>query len=435
MHGNAQLLVIGPAAVGSAVTRALPRCRSVTTDDLLGGIWTAGHTDFEGFVVSYSLGQRTLNAIRGLREVAPQARIVVTCSPADEPNARQALAAGADEYVLEPVTREDLETALQIVSAPPYVGGGGAGPSMEEVVRLSEVLKNLSGGLQPTLDRLAALLQRAFDAQGVAVRVDELSAVAGHPVRPVLQEAIRRQDAIVGGVSLGPHRRGTYTAGDAARLVDYARLIETIVGQVQEREHWQDLAWRDDLSGLRNRRFFDGTLEELVASATAQRLRLTVLLFDIDDFKTYNDRYGHDTGDALIREVAALLTRCSREHDVVARYGGDEFAVILWDSEKPRVPGSQHPTDPMSLADRLRHAIHGHDFKCLGPEAPGRVTISGGLACFPWDGKTRAEIVRAADDALLSAKRSGKNRIVLAEGVSSLRREDGRTEQRGDVRT
>lgn len=428
MRTDPQLLVIGPAALGAAIADALPQCRSVATENLLGGVWTLGHREFDGVVVSYSLGQRVLTAIRSLREIAPAARIVVTVPASEEPNVGGVLEAGADDYVLEPLQREDLQAVFDL--APPVHNNGSVrpAPSMEEVVRLSEVLKNLDEGPHAVSTRLASLLQTAFDAQGVTVRLDDITTTAGQVGRPVLQEPIQRQDSVVGSVVLGRCRGGSYSARDAARLTDYAKLIDTIVGQVREREHWRELAWCDDLSGLRNRRYFDARLDELLARAGAERLRLTVLLFDIDDFKTYNDRYGHDTGDALIREVAALLTHCSREQDVVARYGGDEFAVILWDAEKPRVPGSQHPTDPSVMADRFCEAIREHDFKCLGADAPGPVTISGGLACFPWDGKTRADIMRAADVALLEAKRAGKNAIMLAKSVNGAPGTNGGTE-------
>lgn len=416
MRANARLLVIGPAALGSAVAQALPRCPSASTESLLGGVWATGHGEFDGVLVSLALGPRVLRAVRSLRQVAPSARIVVTCPACAEPNAQQALTAGADDYIIEPIAREELEAALQITATPRYVAADPALPPLPEIVRLSDVLAHLPEGLPATLERLSVLLQATFHTQGVVLHVGELSAAAGQPVTPVLQEPLRRQDAIVGGVLLGPRQEGTYSAADGARLGSYARLIETIIAQVHERQRWQDLAWHDDLTGLHNRRYFDATLDELIERATAQRLRVTVLLFDIDDFKTYNDRFGHDTGDALLREVAVLLKECCRRHDIVARYGGDEFAVIFWDAEKPRVLGSQHPSDPMAVADRFRAAMRAHDFKCLGPRAPGPVTISGGLACFPWDGKTRAEILRAADEALLAAKRTGKNRLALAEG-------------------
>ncbi len=419
MRGNAQLLVIGPPALGSAVADALPRCKSVNTDNLLGGLWTVGHRQFDGVIVSYGLGQRVITAIRNLRQVAPETRIVVAVHASDEPKVQEALDTGADDYVIEPVRRAELESALEMAPPPRPDTRPTDLPSVEEVVQLSDVLRHLQEGPQATLDRLANLLQSAFAAEGVAVRIEDLSATVGQATKPVLQEPIHRGDKVVGSIALGRHRTGTFTASDATRLGDYARLIETVIEQVRERQHWQELAWRDDLTGLRNRRYFDATLAELLGKAAAERLRVTVLLFDIDDFKSYNDRYGHATGDALLREVATLLTHCSREHDVVARYGGDEFGIVLWDAEKPRVPGSQHPSEPMALADRFRHAIHQHSFRCLGPEAPGPVTISGGLACFPWDGKTCDDIVRSADEALLAAKRTGKNQIVLANGSSS----------------
>ena len=88
--------------------------------------------------------------------------------------------------------------------------------------------------------------------------------------------------------------------------------------------------------------------------------------------------------------------------------------MVFWDAEKQRVPGSAHPQEPIELATRFCKAIAQHDFQCLGSDAPGPVTISGGLACFPWNGKTRAQLMCAADDALLTAKRTGKNQIHLA---------------------
>ncbi|MGD8453756.1 MAG: diguanylate cyclase [Phycisphaerae bacterium] len=417
MRSDARLLVVGSDSYRQAVGTALPRCRRVDTNNALDGLWQVGHGEFDAVLISLSVSRNTHKAIRSLRRVCPQARIVVSCPAADEPGARRALHAGADEYIIEPVTREDLETALRIPSGgriqphAPVIE-----PSWEEKAQFVDVLRNLSQGPQATLARLVELLQRTFQVQYAAIRIDGLVATAGDTEPTVLEEPVLRQGAAVGAVSLGQHRHGPFPASAAVRLGDYARLVEVVVAVADERAHWQDLAWTDDLSRLRNRRYFERRLDELVGQCRRQRAHLTVLLFDIDDFKRYNDEYGHQTGDAVIREVACLLTRCSRESDLVARHGGDEFAVVLWDAEGPRVPGSRHPTELVALAERYRQMIGTHTFRCLGPHAPGPVTISGGMACFPWDGRSRTELLRAADEALLAAKQTGKNRIELAGG-------------------
>lgn len=415
MQESGAVLVIGPPALEQALGDALPRAALTAVEHALPGLWLAGRRTFDAIVLAAPDTARTASIVRNLRTLANQARLVLVMPSAREPEARVGLEAGADEYVLEPLRRTDLETALRIRTVPPPAPPAPALPVLEQFVAFGEVLGHLADGPQAVLDKLAALACELFDAEGAAVRAGDLAATAGEPGPPVLAAPVRRQDVEVGTVTLGARRQGAYATGDAARLAEFGRLVDVLVTQARERARWQELAWRDDLSGLHNRRYFDALLDRLLAAAGPRR-QLTVLLFDIDDFKSYNDRYGHDTGDALVREMAALLTHCSREHDVVARYGGDEFAVIFWDAEKPRVPGSHHPTDPLALGERFRDAIARHAFRCLGSAAPGPVTISGGLASFPEHGRTRAELVRAADAALLEAKHTGKNRIVLANG-------------------
>jgi diguanylate cyclase (GGDEF)-like protein len=423
MGGKTRLLLIGADVLREPLLRALPACDVHVAAHALDGVWQSGRQHFDGVFVSLGIGSKALRAVSSLRRIAPEMRIVVGCDPTDEPVARRALTQGADDYVLEPLQPEDVRSAFQVsLPGPRPATRTPLEPSQQEIIKLSEVLRNLGDGALATLDRLATLLQETFHAVGVTIEIDDLACAAGDTSEVTLEEAVCRQSKPVGRIALGRSTRGTYTAATLTRLSEYARLIEATVAEARERERWRDLAWSDDLSSLHNRRYLEQTLEELTRRAAEKRLRLTVLLFDIDDFKSYNDRFGHETGDKLIQEVAVLLKRCTREHDIVVRYGGDEFAVVFWDAGEPRVPGSEHPREPMQLATRFCKVIAAHSFECLGRDAPGPVTISGGLACFPWNGATREQLIAAADDALLAAKRTGKNRIHLAGKTDEMSR-------------
>jgi diguanylate cyclase (GGDEF)-like protein len=137
------------------------------------------------------------------------------------------------------------------------------------------------------------------------------------------------------------------------------------------------------------------------------------MIFDIDDFKHYNDKWGHDAGDEIIRELVKLLRSIIRKGDHVCRIGGDEFAVLFCDPEPPREPGSNHPTTIEILAKRFKEQVQLARFPKLGNEATGVLTISGGLATFPWDGMDADSILLKADQRLLQSKRQGKNSITI----------------------
>lgn len=422
MQTKPGILIVGSAAIAERARRAVERAPVVAVDTLLSGVWELGRQRHAAVLLVLAPGTTTGRAIAAMRQLSPRSRIVVACEPIDEPRARQSLTAGADEYLLQPVTDADLRNLAAHQPTQPADGNGTT--AVTELVHLGDVLGGLGEGPQATLNRFALLVQRTLGASGVAIELDDLRAHAGDISQPTLCEAIQRGGAAVGRLSLGPPVGHTYSATAAARVADICRMVDAAVGEARERERLRELAWTDDLTGLRNRRYFDQTLDALLIEAREARSRVTLLLFDIDDFKGYNDHYGHETGDALLQEVAMLLNRCSRADDVVARYGGDEFGVIFWDAEAPRVPGSTHPTEPVALAERFCQAISRHQFACLGPQAPGPVTLSGGLACFPWHGNSRTELMRAADAALLAAKRGGKNHLILAGSGFSGAQED-----------
>jgi diguanylate cyclase (GGDEF)-like protein len=194
-------------------------------------------------------------------------------------------------------------------------------------------------------------------------------------------------------------------------------------GRIAELEK---LVIEDDLTGLKNRRYVREFLKQLIVRAKKDDMKITLFVFDIDNFKHYNDMYGHAVGDTVLKQAGLMMCRCCREHDVVGRIGGDEFAVIFWDCpadsdadkivQKPtaeRRKTSEHPQEALFICERFRKEISSTEFSLLGPDGKGELAISGGLASFPKDGSKVEELFKQADLAMLEAKRSGKNRIYL----------------------
>jgi diguanylate cyclase (GGDEF)-like protein len=189
----------------------------------------------------------------------------------------------------------------------------------------------------------------------------------------------------------------------------------------------EKLATEDDLTGLKNRRYLWEFSQQIIQYAASRNAQMTLFLYDIDDFKHYNDTYGHTAGDTILREIGILMRRCCRPHDVVGRLGGDEFVVVFWDDRQRRPPttpserrqaGTGHPTAAVSIAQRFREALERFEWRFLGTRGKGLLTISGGMASFPQDGATVDELFQKADAALLEAKRSGKNRITVVGSPS-----------------
>ncbi len=224
---------------------------------------------------------------------------------------------------------------------------------------------------------------------------------------------------------------------DNTAIVNQAgSFIGTLIYLAQRDASLKYLATVDELTGAYNRRYLEHFLREVIERNQREHTEVTLFLFDIDEFKHYNDTYGHTTGDAILQQITQLMQRCCRAHDVVTRMGGDEFAVIFWDTGHQRpiykthseentneesTPGrnfgsrsrQSHPETVLFLSNRFRRIIQTSEFTSLGPEARGVLTISGGLASYPLDGSIVSELLAKADDALLQAKRSGKNRIYL----------------------
>ena len=163
----------------------------------------------------------------------------------------------------------------------------------------------------------------------------------------------------------------------------------------------KQLAYLDGLTGIFNRRFFELRIVEEIERAERFGTGMAVVMVDIDQFKRLNDEFGHLLGDEVLRQVSSIFHQQLRKIDVLCRYGGEEFAILLCQTNAVHALG---------VAEKLRKSVEGWQF----PGVPQRVTISAGTANYSEHGTTRDELVRAADQALYAAKQAGRNRICLA---------------------
>ncbi len=161
----------------------------------------------------------------------------------------------------------------------------------------------------------------------------------------------------------------------------------------------------DELTGLFNFRYFRLRLEDEQRRATRYGTPLSLIMIDIDWFKSLNDRFGHQTGNVALRQLARVITSCVRDVDIVARYGGEEFIVIL----------PQTATEETHrIAERMRRKVEQTEF---GPDATGRplpMTVSIGVSCYPDNGRSEDDLVESVDQALYRAKGGGKNLVCTA---------------------
>jgi diguanylate cyclase (GGDEF)-like protein len=162
----------------------------------------------------------------------------------------------------------------------------------------------------------------------------------------------------------------------------------------------------DGLTGLITKRYLQELLGEEIHKAEIENKPVSLFIFDLDHFKKLNDTHGHLTGDLVLKETAEVIRKTVRERDIAARWGGEEFLIIL-----PATPKE----GAWLAAEKVRQALSKHTFHDDAGDPIGMVTLSGGVATFPGDGRTQSELVGSADEALYGAKRSGRNKVMKAE--------------------
>jgi len=183
-------------------------------------------------------------------------------------------------------------------------------------------------------------------------------------------------------------------ANHAGLAIENSRLYEKTVY----------LSNTDWLTKLWNHGHFQMVLSREIAKTRESGGNVSLMMIDIDDFKKYNDLYGHVAGDEIIRTISHLMVEASRKKDYVCRYGGEEFAIILPQANKE---------DAKNIADRLRDKINAHQFPNQETQPKKMFTLSCGVATYPQDAHDKNTLIRNADSALMEAKQSGKDRITI----------------------
>jgi diguanylate cyclase (GGDEF)-like protein len=191
-----------------------------------------------------------------------------------------------------------------------------------------------------------------------------------------------------------------------ARLaVSVAEQAARSFANLKLREKLRYQSVRDPLTGLFNRRYLDESLERELPNAIRKNRSLGVIMLDVDRFKKFNDMFGHDAGDAVLRELGDFLAKFTRRGDLACRYGGEEFTLILPESSLE---------DTRRRAEELRISFQQLSIKHRDIVL-GKVTLSLGVAALPDHGTTAADLLAAADGALLRAKVEGRDRVLIAE--------------------
>jgi GGDEF domain-containing protein len=379
-------------------------------------------------------------AVRQIRELAGEGRVVLFGHPTLELLSRKMLEFGADDYLITPASSGEIEQIF--LAPPPARRPAKPDPAPEHPpdvppehasrhwlgsVALAEVMLDAlvhapADPIPTAIKRLAPHLPEgvivSYQRQGAeAPHVPDEVATHSEPVE-VNQQAVGTVHVLVPAAADDEEAQATARAA----LPRLASLLAKLAAVQDRHNTLHRAAITDDLTGVFNARYFRVFLAGLLEKARTQHFPVTLLLFDIDDFKKYNDTFGHGVGDEILKQTAALMRQCTREHDVVARIGGDEFAVVFWDKEGPRqardpkaapVP-HRPPQSPEQVFDRFKRLLADEKFPVLGPSGQGTLGISAGMAVYPYEAQDAAGLIREADNRLMhGAKKRGKNTLVI----------------------
>ncbi|HTT69899.1 MAG TPA: sensor domain-containing diguanylate cyclase [Anaeromyxobacteraceae bacterium] len=281
-------------------------------------------------------------------------------------------------------------------------GPGGPGEKGRALLHLAGLEGKLfadNGGLVACAVRLGSALPGRSLRLAEAVVFDEGTRLRGLASLKVLP--LRAGDEVLGTLVLGARSAEAYR-GDVARQLEVVALqAGDSILRARLFEATERLATTDGLTGLVNHRTLQARLDEHLRAAERYGKKVSFLLLDIDHFKAVNDTYGHPTGDLVLKGIARLLQTEARTTDVAARYGGEELALVMPETDR---------AGAVRTAERIREKVEQAVFQSEQGEL--RVTLSIGVSTFPEDGRKKGELIALADEGLYLAKRHGRNRTV-----------------------
>jgi diguanylate cyclase (GGDEF)-like protein len=337
-----------------------------------------------------------------------------------------------DEPEICQMMRLALEPAYDVTTVPDgFIGRQSIDSSVFDVIIADQNLPGPNGielldharKAQPSAIRILMTAAKHFDDLCKAVNVAKIHHFVAKPLRLVeirsaIEIALNQRNLQMENQTLVSKLRLKNDLLQSA-LLDIKAHEAKLEAEVKSRtedlrianRELEDLACRDSLTGLFNRRFFDSMLTAEFSRAKRQNQALGLLFLDVDHFKNYNDKLGHPAGDSALRAVGGILSgrpqnQCElsppRKSDFAARYGGEEFVLIL--------PGT-NKDGAMVRADRIRRSVEQYSFFRGDVQPLGKVTISVGVSSFPEDASSEQDLVHSADQSALQAKQQGRNRI------------------------
>lgn len=224
-------------------------------------------------------------------------------------------------------------------------------------------------------------------------------------VKSLVAVPLSAEGRIVGIIYVDDFNPREYTVREISTLSLLSTYAAIAIERAKLLEETRQRAITDDLTGLFNHRHFVQMLNQEVDRSSRYGRPMSLVMIDIDDFKTYNDTYGHLEGNVILTKVSEVLASQSRQVDVVARYGGEEFAIIMPETDRDSAA---------VMAERLRKMVEDRDFPKEQSQPGGRLTVSLGVASHPQDALTPVELISKADEALYRAKSEGRNRACSA---------------------